>query len=61
MDHTMELGHVFYLVKWAGWNDPRDMTWEPDENIKDCRYHLFLYQKTLVPFSIVAPPARDQS
>jgi hypothetical protein len=61
VDHDLETGYLFYLVKWAGWDDPEDMTWEPEQNIRECRYHLAQYQRTLVPFSTVIPPNEGTS
>jgi chromobox protein 1 len=61
VDHDILSGHLFYLVKWVGWNDPEDMTWEPEETIRDCRYYVAQYQRTLVPFSTVTPPAEGTS
>ena len=31
---TMENGVVQYLVKWKGWEDPDDNTWEPIGNLE---------------------------
>lgn len=28
-------GKTLYLVKWAGWDRPEDLTWEPLEHLKD--------------------------
>jgi hypothetical protein len=56
VDHDLETGYLFYLVKWAGWDDRQDMTWELEQNIRECPYHLAQYQRTLVPFSTVIPP-----
>ena len=27
--------HLVFLVKWAGYDDPAENTWEPNDNIKD--------------------------
>jgi hypothetical protein len=31
---------VEYLVKWKGWENPDDNTWEPVEHL-ECKYLLF--------------------
>lgn len=34
---TDDNGEVFYLVKWLGYDDPKDLTWEPFENLEKCQ------------------------
>ena len=31
-----ETGDLWYLIKWEGYDDPNDNTWEPFEQIKQC-------------------------
>jgi len=33
--HTIKKGEPLYHVKWEGYDDPKDMTWEPEENLAD--------------------------
>jgi len=36
-------GQTFYLVKWLGYNDPADNTWEPEANL-NCAEKLQVYR-----------------
>ncbi|OHT00112.1 hypothetical protein TRFO_08092 [Tritrichomonas foetus] len=33
-------GEMQYLVKWAGYDDPKDLTWEPIEHLQNCNQAL---------------------
>jgi chromobox protein 1 len=33
VDHKFIKGTVFYLVKWLGWEDEKDRSWEPLSNV----------------------------
>ena len=33
LDKKYDGGVPYYLIKWEGWNDPADQTWEPAENL----------------------------
>merc|ERR1711860_404118 len=35
-DKKYDGGVPYYLIKWDGWNDPADQTWEPMENLDSC-------------------------
>lgn len=38
LDWTTDVnGDIFYLVKWVGYDDPKDHTWEPFENLDKCQ------------------------
>lgn len=34
LDKSWERGEEFYLVKWAGFDDPKDNTWEPKDHFR---------------------------
>ena len=34
---TDENGEIFYLVKWLGYDDPKDLTWEPFDHLEKCQ------------------------
>ena len=42
--------HLVFLVKWAGYDDPAENTWEPYDNIKDNAFFkiIFVHILTLV-------------
>jgi chromobox protein 1 len=56
LDHKIVAGEVWYLVKWQGWDDPQDLTWEPQINMKRASFKVSDYQRKLPSFSIVPPP-----
>jgi hypothetical protein len=56
LDHHIALGHLFVLVKWLGYDDPADLTWEPIAHMTRCPRKLVEYQQRLPPFSVVPPP-----
>jgi chromobox protein 1 len=33
VDHKFVKGELFYLVKWLGWEDEKDRSWEPLSNV----------------------------
>lgn len=33
LDHITKRGKLSYKVKWLGWDNEEDMTWEPRENL----------------------------
>ena len=35
LDSVQDGGQTFYLVKWVGYDDPKDLTWEPLENLEN--------------------------
>lgn len=41
-DHDVFKGWKRYLVKWSGWSE-EDMTWEPADNLDDCKEVLQEY------------------
>ena len=40
LDKRIRKGNVEYHVKWKGWNDPADNTWEPVGNL-DCQVGIW--------------------
>ena len=34
-----------YLVKWQGYDDPSDLTWEPIENLQNCKESIDEYER----------------
>ena len=45
---TKKGGQVEYLVKWKGYDDPDDNTWEPADNLKEAEALIKKYEKVLV-------------
>jgi len=41
--HKYENGKLKYYVKWVGFDDPSDNTWEPTKNLKNCRQIITKY------------------
>jgi chromobox protein 1 len=56
LDHHAMPGTLFVLVKWVGYDNPADLTWEPMEHMTHCHRKLVEYQRQLRPFSVVPPP-----
>lgn len=46
---TDDNGDIFYLVKWAGYDDPKDYTWEPIENLTNCQLLVEQYHEKNKP------------
>merc|ERR1712156_1131106 len=44
IEKRVKKGGVEYLVKWKGWDDPSDNTWEPVDNL-DCPDIIQEYEK----------------
>jgi len=44
---TKKGGQVEYLVKWKGYDDPDDNTWEPADNLKEAEALIKKYEKDL--------------
>ena len=42
---TKKGGQVEYLVKWKGYDDPDDNTWEPADNLKEAEALIKKYEK----------------
>lgn len=36
LDKKYDGGVPYFLIKWDGWDDPADQTWEPVENLDSC-------------------------
>jgi hypothetical protein len=52
-------GHIFYLVKWLGWDAPDDDTWEPEAHLTSCAYRIAQYQMNLPEFATVVDNPAD--
>jgi len=46
IEKRLRKGKVEYLVKWKGWDDPADNTWEPVANL-ECPEIIEAYEKKL--------------
>jgi len=44
---TKKGGKVEYLVKWRGYEDPDDNTWEPADNLEGAEVEIKKYEKDL--------------
>ena len=44
LDKRTRKGAVEYYVKWKGWDDPSDNTWEPVGNL-DCEELMSVFEK----------------
>lgn len=51
LDHRIVRGRLQYYVKWVGWDNPEDNTWEPEENLIQCPRLLRAY---MLKFSEIA-------
>ena len=40
-------GNILYLVQWKNFEDPRDHTWEPSENIKAAQGLIDKFERDL--------------
>ena len=49
-------GILYYHVKWIGYDDPTEMTWEPYTNLENCQYIIETYFRSL---NIPKPPDKD--
>ena len=45
VDKNVDQGVVIHLVKWKGWEDPKDFTWEPIANLKGSEKLLKVFEK----------------
>jgi len=41
-------GQVEYMVKWRGYDDPDDNTWEPADNLKEAKPAIDRFEKDLL-------------
>jgi hypothetical protein len=57
LNHRIDGSELQFLVKWLGYDDPGDDTWEPISQLQDCAYKIAEYQRSLQPFSVVLPPS----
>lgn len=47
LGHKNERGSVYYHVKWEGWDEENDNTWEPASNLHDAQDILNKYRQSL--------------
>merc|ERR1711935_148591 len=47
IDKKVDNGKTLFLVKWKGWEDPQDFTWEPKSNLKGSEKLIKEFEKTL--------------
>jgi len=47
LDKRQLLGRTEYLVKWKGWDDIADRTWEPVDNLKGAEKHVNTFEKNI--------------
>lgn len=47
LGHKTERGGVYYHVKWEGWDEEKDKTWEPACNLHDAQDILNKYRQSL--------------
>jgi hypothetical protein len=45
LDMRIERGHRYYLIKWQGYDDPADNTWEPLKNLEYILEDLIDYEE----------------
>ena len=49
LDKRVQIGNqVEYLVKWKGYDDPDDNTWEPADNLREARAVIDKFEKVKV-------------
>ena len=49
LDKRVQVGNqVEYLVKWSGYDDPDDNTWEPADNLREARAVIDKFEKVKV-------------
>merc|ERR1711936_1369211 len=48
LDKRVQVGNqVEYLVKWKGYDDPDDNTWEPADNLREAKVAIDMFEKDL--------------
>ncbi|KAF2716835.1 hypothetical protein K431DRAFT_169687 [Polychaeton citri CBS 116435] len=47
LDHKFDKGAIAYKVKWLGYEDEKDQTWEPAENLEHATERLNDYKKLI--------------
>ena len=46
LDKRVQVGNqVEYLVKWKGYDDPDDNTWEPADNLREAKVAIDMFEK----------------
>ena len=48
-------GVKYYQVKWQGYDNPKDLTWEPIEHLTNCRESIEAYEKSKRQKAAVKP------
>ena len=47
VDKKIVEGKVFYEIKWLGYDNPDDLTWEPIENCANCQIKIAEFEEGL--------------
>lgn len=57
----MKGGRVEYLVKWKGWDSPKDNTWEPPENLTNVKELIMEFERTHMQDEVDGNSSMSQS